>query len=193
MSPALAQREIALAGVALLAAIVSLALTSHGDGSKTRGLIQPMTLNGSWRVSLAGAEPVQYGRRTNCSIARVLLGSVAIGVVYGWSCCPTEPFKSKPIVIGMRATAGSREGAPSGHPPSQLVGNRVTCLDRCPCFESGSRRWRGPSMEEVHLRRAGDKAIAQHLDGVLQLVPDRTGVPLSVTITSPSASTSCLT
>jgi hypothetical protein len=68
MSPALAQREVALAGVALLAAIVSLALTSHGGHEKTAGLLQPMTLNGSWRVSLAGAEPVQYGRRTNCSI-----------------------------------------------------------------------------------------------------------------------------
>jgi hypothetical protein len=68
MSPALAQREVALAGVALLAAIVSLALTSHGGSEKTAGLLQPMTLNGNWRVSLAGAEPVQYGRRTNCSI-----------------------------------------------------------------------------------------------------------------------------
>ena len=56
MSPALAQREIALAGVALLAAIVSLALTSHGDHAKTAGLLQPMTLNGSWRESLAGAD-----------------------------------------------------------------------------------------------------------------------------------------
>jgi hypothetical protein len=68
VSPALAQREIALAGVALLAAIVSLALTSHTNHEKTTGLLQPMTLNGSWRVSLAGAEPVEYGRRTNCSI-----------------------------------------------------------------------------------------------------------------------------
>ena len=68
MSPALAQREVALAGVALLAAITSLALTSHGGHSKTRGLLQPVTLNGSWRESLAGAEPVRYGRRTNCSI-----------------------------------------------------------------------------------------------------------------------------
>lgn len=68
MSPAFAQREIALAGVALLAAIASLALTSHGGHSKTSGLLQPVTLNGSWRVSLAGATPVRYGRRTNCSI-----------------------------------------------------------------------------------------------------------------------------
>jgi hypothetical protein len=77
MNPALAQREIALAGVALLAAIVSLALTSHGSDSKTRGLLQPVTLNGSWRVSLAGAEPVRYGRRTNCSI---LLRPNTIGI-----------------------------------------------------------------------------------------------------------------
>jgi hypothetical protein len=69
VSPALAQREIALAGVALVAAIISLALTSHNSHAKTRGLLQPVTLEGGqWRVDLAGARPVQYGRRTNCSI-----------------------------------------------------------------------------------------------------------------------------
>jgi hypothetical protein len=70
MSPALAQREIALAAIALLAAIVSLALTSHGDSAQTRGLLQPVTLQGGqWRTSLAGASPTQhYGRRTNCGI-----------------------------------------------------------------------------------------------------------------------------
>ena len=47
MSPALAQREIALAGVALLAAIVALAVTSHGNGAKTKALLQPVTLDGS--------------------------------------------------------------------------------------------------------------------------------------------------
>jgi hypothetical protein len=78
MSPALAQREIALAGVALLGAIVSLALTSHGGHAKTRGLLQPLTLDGGrWRVNLAGASPVRYGRRTNCSI---LLRPSTIGV-----------------------------------------------------------------------------------------------------------------
>jgi hypothetical protein len=78
MSPALAQREIALAGVALLAAIGSLALTSHGGHAKARGLLQPLTLDsGRWRVNLAGATPVRYGRRTNCSI---LLRPSTIGV-----------------------------------------------------------------------------------------------------------------
>jgi hypothetical protein len=69
MSPALAQREIALAAIALLAAIVSLALTSHGNSAKTRGLLQPVTLQGGqWRTDLAGASPTRFGRRTNCGI-----------------------------------------------------------------------------------------------------------------------------
>jgi len=69
VSPALAQREIALAGVALLAAIVSLALTSQRSHPKTKALLQPVTLDGGrWRVSLAGASPVRYGRRTDCAI-----------------------------------------------------------------------------------------------------------------------------
>ena len=68
MSPALAQREIALAAIALLAAIVSLALTSHGSSAKTRGLLQPVTLQGGqWRTSLAGASPTRYGRRTTAA------------------------------------------------------------------------------------------------------------------------------
>jgi hypothetical protein len=78
MSPALAQREIALAGVALLAAIGSLALTSHSGDVRARGSLQPVTLEGGrWRANLAGATPVQYGRRTNCSI---LLRPSTIGV-----------------------------------------------------------------------------------------------------------------
>jgi hypothetical protein len=78
MSPALAQREIALAAVALLAAIGSLALTSHSGDAKTRGSLQPVTLEGGrWRANLAGATPVHYGRRTNCSI---LLRPSTIGV-----------------------------------------------------------------------------------------------------------------
>ena len=69
MSPALAQREIALAGVALLAAIVALAVTSHGNGAKTKALLQPVTLDGGrWRTNLAGATPARYGRRTDCGV-----------------------------------------------------------------------------------------------------------------------------
>lgn len=69
MSPALAQREIALAAIALLAAIVSLALTSHGGNTTTRSLLRPVTLQGGqWRASLAGGSPARYGRRTNCNV-----------------------------------------------------------------------------------------------------------------------------
>jgi hypothetical protein len=69
VSPALAQREIALAAVALLAALGSLALASRGDRAKAQSRLEPLTLeDGHWRVDLAGASPVRYGRRTNCSI-----------------------------------------------------------------------------------------------------------------------------
>ena len=114
MSPALAQREIALAGVALLAAIVSLALTSHGGHPKTRGLLRPMTLDGGrWRVSLAGATPVRYGRRTNCSIVlepstigvtdSVLPCGVKLYVAYGNS--PhvlTQVIERRPVPPGRK-------------------------------------------------------------------------------------------
>jgi hypothetical protein len=78
MTAALAQREIALAAVALLAAIGSLALASHRDQGQTQSRLQPLTLDGGhWRVDLAGASPVRYGRRTNCSI---LMRPSTIGV-----------------------------------------------------------------------------------------------------------------
>jgi len=78
VNPALAQREVALAGIALLAAIVALALTSHSNGAKTKALLQPVTLDGGrWRTSLAGATPGRYGRRTDCGI---LLRPATIGI-----------------------------------------------------------------------------------------------------------------
>jgi hypothetical protein len=78
MSPALAQREVALAGIALLAAIVALALTSNDNGAKTKSLLQPVTLDGGrWRTSLAGATNGRYGRRTDCG---VLLRPTTMGV-----------------------------------------------------------------------------------------------------------------
>ncbi len=69
MSPALAQREVALAGIALLAAIVALALTSHRGNANTTGLPQPVqTPGGGWYTALAGASPARYGHRTRCNI-----------------------------------------------------------------------------------------------------------------------------
>lgn len=63
MTPRLAQREIALAGVALLAALVSLALVN--DSSKS-GASLPKPA-GSWHSALAGVRPTgDFGGRTAC-------------------------------------------------------------------------------------------------------------------------------
>jgi len=78
VSSALAQREIALAAVALLAAVMSLALASHRGHSSAAALPEPVALNGSWRSSLAGATPARYGRRTNCGIV-LRPGTIGVG------------------------------------------------------------------------------------------------------------------
>jgi len=100
VSPALAQREIALAGVALLAAIVALAVTSHGNGAKTKGLLQPVTLDGGrWRTNLAGATPVRYGRRTNCG---VLLRTSTVGITDSVLPCGIKvyvAYKDSPLIL----------------------------------------------------------------------------------------------
>jgi hypothetical protein len=78
MSPAFAQREIALAGVALLAAIVSLALTSHRDHAKVQGLPPPVLVPGrGWYADLAGARPGRLGRLTNCGVV-VRAGTIGV-------------------------------------------------------------------------------------------------------------------
>jgi hypothetical protein len=61
------QRQVALAGIALLAAIVALALTSHGNSQSLTGVPQPVPVaGGAWYTALAGAEHARYGRRTRC-------------------------------------------------------------------------------------------------------------------------------
>jgi hypothetical protein len=60
------QRQVALAGVALLAAVVALALTAHDKSSAVTGLPQPVLVAGGWYTALAGAEQPRYGRRTRC-------------------------------------------------------------------------------------------------------------------------------
>lgn len=63
MNAQLAQREIALAGVALLAAVVSLALVS-GRPSHESGLPRPV---GGWYTALAGVRaPGGFGATTAC-------------------------------------------------------------------------------------------------------------------------------
>jgi hypothetical protein len=64
---ALAQRQVALAGIALLAAIAALALTSHGNSQSDESLPQPVPAGGgAWYTALAGAGEPRYGRRTRC-------------------------------------------------------------------------------------------------------------------------------
>lgn len=63
MKGRLAQREIALAGIALLAALVSLALV---DGRSKGGASLPKPA-GSWYQAVAGVRPVgDFGRKTAC-------------------------------------------------------------------------------------------------------------------------------
>lgn len=63
MTPRLAQRELGLAAVALLAAVASLALVN--DRSDRGGALpQPA---GAWHSALAGVRPIGgFGRRTAC-------------------------------------------------------------------------------------------------------------------------------
>jgi hypothetical protein len=64
---ALAQRQVALAGIALLAAIAALVLTSHGNSQSDKSLPQPVpAAGGAWYTALAGAGEPRYGRRTRC-------------------------------------------------------------------------------------------------------------------------------
>jgi hypothetical protein len=67
VTAASAQRQVVLAGVALLGAIVALVLTSHGKSQAVAGLPQPVVVNGgAWYTALAGADRVRFGRRTRC-------------------------------------------------------------------------------------------------------------------------------
>lgn len=67
MRAALFQRQVALAGVALIGAILALALTSHGKGQASARVPQPVPVaGGGWYSALAGAQEPRYGRRTRC-------------------------------------------------------------------------------------------------------------------------------
>jgi hypothetical protein len=100
VSPALAQREVALAGIALLAAILALAITSHGSDAASSRLPQPVTApGGGWYTALAGTGPVRYGRRTRCNI---VLRPGTIGVTDSVLPCGIKlyvAFKNSPEVL----------------------------------------------------------------------------------------------
>jgi hypothetical protein len=91
VSPALAQREVALAGVALLAAVAAVAFgSSHRE--KTSAHLNPVLVpGGGWYTALAGARTVRYGTRTNCG---VLLRPTTRGVVDSVLPCNVKLFVS---------------------------------------------------------------------------------------------------
>jgi hypothetical protein len=61
------QRQVALAGIALLAAIGALALSSRGNGQSATTVPQPVQVaGGGWYSALAGAQLPRYGERTRC-------------------------------------------------------------------------------------------------------------------------------
>jgi hypothetical protein len=91
LSPALAQREVALAGVALLAAVVALAVASPRHESTSGHLTPVLVPGGGWYTALAGARPVRYGTRTNCG---VLLRPTTRGVVDSVLPCNVKLFVS---------------------------------------------------------------------------------------------------
>jgi hypothetical protein len=90
VTPALAQREVALAGVALLAAVAALVLASPRRADKSAHL-KPVLVSGGWYTALAGARPLRYGTRTDCG---VLLRPTTRGVIDSVLPCNVKLFVS---------------------------------------------------------------------------------------------------
>ncbi len=113
MNPALAQREVALAGIALLAALIAVAYTSP-RASNNGGHLAPVSApGGGWYTALAAARPVRYGTRTNCGVTlrpatrgvvdSVLPCNVKLFVSFGGSArILTQVVARRPIVPGRR-------------------------------------------------------------------------------------------
>jgi hypothetical protein len=113
LSPSLAQREVVLAGVALLAALVAIAFTSP-RASDNGGHLKPVYVpGGGWYTALAGARPVRYGTRTNCGVMlkpatrgvvdSVLPCNVKLFVSFGGSArILTQVVARRPVVPGRR-------------------------------------------------------------------------------------------
>jgi hypothetical protein len=113
VTPALAQREVALGAVALLGAIVALALASpraHGTGAYPQPIPAP---GGGWYTAPAGPTHVAYGRRTKCGVLLerdtrgvidpVLPCNARIYVAFGHSDrILTQVVDNRPVVPGRR-------------------------------------------------------------------------------------------
>jgi hypothetical protein len=113
LNAAIAQREVALAGVALLAAIAALALASPRNEPKGAHLNPVLVPGGGWYSALAGARPVRYGTRTKCGVLlrpstrgivdSVLPCNVKLFVSFGGSDrILTQVIARRPVVPGRR-------------------------------------------------------------------------------------------
>ena len=113
MNPALAQREVALAGVALLAAVVAVAVTSTRSPNSGAELKPVFVPGGGWYRALAGPRPMRYGTQTNCGVTltrstrgvvdSVLPCNVKLFVSYGHSeRILTQVIARRPVVPGRR-------------------------------------------------------------------------------------------
>jgi hypothetical protein len=113
MNPALALREVALAGIALLGAVLALALASPRGQGESGEHLTPVLVGGGWYAALAGARPVQYGTQTNCGVTlrpstrgvvdSVLPCNVKLFVSYGHSeRILTQVVARRPVVPGRR-------------------------------------------------------------------------------------------
>ena len=93
MTPALAQRELALAGVALLCVVVALALGSSSSGGERRDpLPQPAADDGgTWYRALAGPAAGRYGRRSDCG---QVIRPTTLGVAHPVLPCGAKIFIS---------------------------------------------------------------------------------------------------
>ena len=88
MSPELAQRLLALAGVALLSVLVLLAFTSSdSSGGKTKTSRQPVSVN--WYEALAAPRTGPYGGRSDCG---QILQRTTVGVAHPVLPCGAKIF-----------------------------------------------------------------------------------------------------
>jgi hypothetical protein len=100
MNAASAQRQVALAGVALLAAVVALALTARDKSQAVTGLPQPVAVAGGWYTALAGVERPRYGARKRCGY---VLRPSTEGITYkGGPHVLTRVVDRRPVVPGRK-------------------------------------------------------------------------------------------
>lgn len=92
MNPARAQRQIALAGVALLVLLVALALGPRSSANSKPSLPQPVVSDGAgWYRALASPGGGPYGRRSRCG---VIVRPTTLGVAHPVLPCGAKIFIS---------------------------------------------------------------------------------------------------